>query len=114
MQEKVRSSVYELAWSSVLDLENSKNPYIEHMQAISQWRALAAIYVMAGSKALAIAEPLVNAGVSAFDALHVASAVVGKADLFVTTDDRLLKKVRNLTSIKVFFIISIISSLDLP
>lgn len=112
LQEKVRSSVYELAWSSVLDLENSKNPYIEHMQAISQWRALAAIYVMAGSKALAIAEPLVNAGVSAFDALHVASAVVGKADLFVTTDDRLLKKVRNLTSIKVFLPVEALSFLE--
>lgn len=38
-----------------------------------------------------------------FDALHVASAVVGKADLFVATDDRLLKRLRHLKGVKVFF-----------
>lgn len=51
----------------------------------------------------AIAEPLVVGGVNAFDALHVASAVVGKADMFITTDDRLLKRARHLPDIKVLF-----------
>lgn len=103
LQDKVRSGAYGLVWSAVLDLENSKNPFIEHMQAISQWRALAANHVMAGPEVLAIAEPLVASGVQAFDALHIASAVVGKADLFITTDDRLLKRVRNFNGVKVFF-----------
>ena len=39
LQDKVRCGECELVWSAVLDLENSKNPFIEHMQAISQWRA---------------------------------------------------------------------------
>ena len=52
---------------------------------------------------MAIAEPLVASGVHAFDALHVASAVVGNADLFVSTDDRLLKRVRHLKDTKAFF-----------
>lgn len=103
LQDKVRSGTCELVWSAVLDLENSKNPFIAHMQAISQWRTLAASHVMAGSEVLSIAQPLMNYGVHAFDALHVASAVAGKADLFITTDDRLLKRVRNLNSLKVFF-----------
>ena len=103
LQDKVRSGTCELVWSAVLDLENSKNPFIEHMQAIAQWRVLAANHVMAGPEVLAIAEPLVTSGVHAFDALHVASAVVGNADLFITTDDRLLKRVRNLKDTKVFF-----------
>lgn len=103
LQDKVRSGVCQLVWSAVLDLENSKNPYIEHMQAISQWRALASNHVMAGSDVMAIAAPLVTGGVHAFDALHVASAVVGKAELFITTDDRLLKRVRHLRDIKVLF-----------
>ena len=42
-------------------------------------------------------------GVHAFDALHLASAVVGKADLFITTDHRLLKRVRHLQDVSVFF-----------
>lgn len=103
LQEKVRSGICELIWSAVLDLENEKNPYIEHMQAISQWRVLAANHVMATADVVAIAQPLVASGVQVFDALHVASAVVGGADLFVTTDDRLLKRVRHLDNIKVFF-----------
>ena len=103
LQDKVRSGESELLWSSVLDLENSKNPFIEQMHAISQWRSLAATHVMAGPEVIAMAEPLVTGGVHSFDALHVASAVVGKADLFVTTDDRLLKRVRHLQSVKVFF-----------
>ena len=40
LQEKIRSGACELIWSALLDLENPKNPYIEHMQAISQWRVL--------------------------------------------------------------------------
>lgn len=103
LQDKVRNGVCELVWSAVLDLENSKNPFVEHMHAISQWRALAVNHVMAGPEVMAIAGPLVASGVHAFDALHVASAVVGKADLFITTDDRLLKRVRHLKDVKVFF-----------
>lgn len=103
LQDKVRSGVCQLVWSAVLDLENSKNPYIEHMQAISQWRALASRHVMAESDVMAVAEPLVASGVHTFDALHVASALVGKAELFITTDDRLLKRVQHLRDIKVLF-----------
>jgi len=103
LQDKVRGGVCQLVWSAVLDLENSKNPYLEHMQAISQWRALATHHVMASPKVMAIAETLVASGVHTFDALHVASAVVGKAELFITTDDRLLKRARHLQDIKVMF-----------
>ncbi|MGS0756489.1 PIN domain protein [Roseateles sp. GG27B] len=103
LQDKVRSGGCQLVWSAVLDLENSKNPYIEHMQAIAQWRALASNHVMAGPDVMTIAAQLVAGGVHNFDALHVASAVVGKAELFITTDDRLLKRVQHLKSIKAVF-----------
>lgn len=33
-------------------------------------------------------------GIKSYDALHVASAIAGGADFFVTTDDRLLKNLR--------------------
>ncbi len=32
-------------------------------------------------------------GIKAKDALHVASAIEGKAEYFVTTDDKLIKKI---------------------
>jgi hypothetical protein len=103
LQAKVRAEDCQLLWSAVLDLENSKNPFVEHMQAISQWRALASDHVAAGPEVIVFAEQLMKMGVKAFDAMHVASAVVGKADLFITTDDRLLKRARHLKEPKVLF-----------
>ena len=43
---------------------------------------------------------LVKNGIRSYDALHAASAMAGKADLFVTTDDRLLSKLRQHTTLK--------------
>lgn len=37
---------------------------------------------------------LKTCGVAHFDALHVACAMAGNSDVFVTTDDRLLKRLR--------------------
>ncbi len=34
-------------------------------------------------------------GIRNFDALHVACSIAGKADVFVTTDDHLLKRLRD-------------------
>jgi len=112
LQDKVRGGACQLVWSAVLDLENSKNPYLEHMQAISQWRALATHHVMANAQVMAMAEPLVASGVHTFDALHVASAMVGKAELFITTDDRLLRRVRHLQDIKVMFPVDALAFLE--
>lgn len=47
------------------------------------------------------AAQLEAAGIKPFDALHIASAEAGEADFFGTCDDRLLKKTRTLTDIRV-------------
>ncbi|WP_209262332.1 hypothetical protein [Thiorhodococcus minor] len=49
---------------------------------------------------LALANDLVAHGIKTKDALHVASAVEGSADYFVTSDDRLLRKLALRTEIK--------------
>lgn len=94
LQQKVREGVCELVWSSILDYENSKNPFEERSLAIRQWRELAAVYVRADEAVVECASALVGIGITEWDALHVASAIAAKADLFVTTDDRLLKGLR--------------------
>ncbi|WP_295405792.1 PIN domain-containing protein [uncultured Thiocystis sp.] len=45
------------------------------------------------------AKKLVKLGIKAKDALHVASAIEGKAKYFVTTDDKLIKKMIDLIEI---------------
>lgn len=99
LQQKVRDAECELVWSSILDFENSKNPFEEHMMAIHQWRKLAVRVVVAYKGVLDRARFIMTFGVGEFDALHVACAIEGNAGIFVTTDDRLLKRLRQMGGI---------------
>ncbi len=98
LQQKVRDGACELLWSSILDYENSRNPFDERLVAIRQWRALAIAQVMADASVVERARAFMAAGIMEYDALHVASAVVGEARVFVTTDDRLLKSLRRMNN----------------
>ncbi len=94
IQQKVRDGECGLLWSSTLDYECHNNPYEEHRLAIEKWRQVAERIVMATEDVISTARRFAAQGIGNYDALHVASAIVGEADLFVTTDDRLLKKIR--------------------
>lgn len=94
LQEKVKAGECSLLWSSTLDFECAQNPYEEHRLAIANWRAAAERVVMATEDVVAKARELALQGIGNYDALHVASAIVGQADLLATTDDRLLKRMR--------------------
>jgi hypothetical protein len=92
LQQKVVYDECQLLWSSILDFECFQNPYEEHRIAILQWRHLACEIIMADTQVVLLALKFVKGGVGEFDALHAASSVLGRADVFITTDDRLLKK----------------------
>ena len=92
IQESIHSGRCKLIWSAILDFECSKNPYPEHKQAIFQWRRIACKHILATDPIIAQAQQLEAYGLARYDALHVASAIAAQADLFVTTDDRLLKR----------------------
>ena len=53
---------------------------------------------MADASVVERARAFMAAGIMEYDALHVASAVVGEARVFVTTDDRLLKSLRRMNN----------------
>jgi len=100
LQVRIREGECELLWSSILDYENANNPFAEHRFAIQQWRTLAVRIIRADSAILAHARELVKDGLSQYDALHVASAIAGGAAVFVSTDDRLLKRIRKRADIR--------------
>ena len=112
IQQKVRGGECALLWSSVLDFENSRNPFEEHMQAIHEWRKLADLVVMANAEVLSLAREAMAFGLGEYDALHVASAIVGKADLLVTTDDRFIKRMRSFGKIPVLFPVEAVAYLE--
>lgn len=101
LQQKVKDAECDLVWSATLDFECSNNPYEEHRLAIQQWRPLAVMNVMADQSVVARALELAQHGLDHYDALHLASAIAGDADLFVTTDDRLIKKMRKVGGLPV-------------
>ena len=101
VQDKIKSKGIELIWSYILEIENSHNPHDERRVAIQKWKNLSTIKIVKNSKILANANQLLEFGIKPKDALHVASAVEGKADYFLTTDDKLLSGINRSNIIKV-------------
>ncbi len=100
LQEMIKNKELSLVWSYILDYETSLNPFLERKQTIESWRFLAAVRVMESESVIVLAEDYVASGIKEFDALHVACAQTAQAILFVSTDDRLLNKLRSAQGIK--------------
>ncbi|MHB1200391.1 MAG: PIN domain-containing protein [Polaromonas sp.] len=66
------------------------------MTRYEQLRWLANAMVLTDDEIIARAKAHEAHGVGKFDALHVACAISGQANLFVTTDDRLINKMRKI------------------
>jgi predicted nucleic acid-binding protein len=73
--------------------ENSDNPFRYRSYHIERFFKYAAVFVDESNmkQAVDLARGICAAGIKPKDALHVACAVIGKSDCFLTTDRRLLK-----------------------
>jgi predicted nucleic acid-binding protein len=100
IQERVVAGEIELAWSYMLDFENTANPFEERRTAISSWRRRAAVDVTETPELLDDAKALAGMGIRSKDALHIACAIAADCAYFVTTDDEILKKLSGYTRIK--------------
>ena len=101
VQDKIKSKCIELIWSYILEIENSQNPHDERRIAIQKWKNLSTIKIVENPKVLVNANQLLKFGIKPKDALHVASAVEGEADYFLTTDDKLLSGINRSNIIEV-------------
>lgn len=93
IQKLIVEKKIDLVYSYISVFENSKNPNIARRLSITDFFDHAAVFVDASKadKVIATAAEIMETGVKKMDALHVAAAIVGKADYFLTTDMRLLK-----------------------
>lgn len=82
--------------SSVLEFENSQNPFSIRQDWVNRCCELATSYQRADEAIRKRAEALEQKGVHAIDALHVACAETSGADYFLTCDNRLLRKQKHL------------------
>lgn len=101
IQEKIKNKEFELAWSYILDFENSQNPFDERRSVIQNWKHIASKDVEENEILLKKAHEMAALGVKPKDALHIASAIVGEAVYFLTTDDRLQRKLADFDEIRV-------------
>ncbi|MBU1262006.1 PIN domain protein [bacterium] len=109
IQDKIQQKQLELVWSYILDYENQFNPFEERKNAICKWKKRAVITVSETSDILSKAKSLQKRGLKSKDALHVSCAIGAKCDFFLTTDDLILKKLRDLDEIQVVSPLTFIS-----
>ena len=101
IQQQMRDGVLEYVWSSVLDFEISKRRFLDRSLQIMPWAKGAVINVQIDDSIRFRAKEFEANGLKAMDALHVACAEAAECDWFFTTDRGILKKARNLTSMRV-------------
>ena len=94
IQDGIKDGVYELVTSFILRYENSANPYNIRKSSIESFIDLySSIYVSSDDidRIKELSKDIINTGVKAKDALHVACAIYSECDYFISTDRRLLK-----------------------
>lgn len=101
IQAEVRDGAVRLGWSYTLDFENDSNPSEERKENIKIWRNFASVDTTESPEILNVAVDLVSQGFRKMDSLHLASAMALQCDIFLTTDDGILKKRSKVDKIKI-------------
>ena len=78
--------------STALEIEISRNPDADRRRDVAALLAFSSEAVVPRRRSAERAAFLQKLGFGAFDALHLASAEHGQADVFLTTDDGLLRR----------------------
>jgi predicted nucleic acid-binding protein len=101
IQEKIHNKEMELVWSYIVNLENLDNPFEFRKKSIHTWKPVSVLQIEENSNILNKAKELKEKGVKIKDSLHIACAIEGLCDYFFTTDDNLIKKMKESAEIKV-------------
>ena len=92
VQRGILEGKFELAWSYIMDYENSVNPYDARKYAIAEWRDKAVIDIGVSAEVESLANDIMLKGIKKKDALHIACSIVAECDVFLTTDKKILNK----------------------
>ncbi len=97
--QTVEAKLIELVSSSVLEYENSRNPFSVNQQSMARYLEIAKFRVLVDEKIRNRAEQLEQQGIKPIDALHVACAETSESDYLITCDRRLINRCHNLSLI---------------
>ena len=90
--QKIKNKELTLSWSFMIDYENSLNPYDDVRQEIEMAVSLASESITPDESVLTAATEFESKGIKPRDSMHLACALKGKAEYFLTCDDKLIKK----------------------
>lgn len=90
--QMIEAGEIELVSSSVLDYENSRNPYPINQKAMERYLQLAEVRQDVNHAIHQRAEDLERNGLKALDALHVACAEASDSQYLITCDKRLINR----------------------
>ena len=99
-----RFETLEWAWisSSVIDYEVDQTPDSERKRRVKTLLSSAHQVVLLTEEIIRRGDEIKQLGFGSYDALHIASAEAGEADVVLTTDDKLISlAIRHLREIKV-------------
>jgi len=85
-----------LIWSWVLTFENSRHPRPDRRDEIAMWETRAETVVVVSASLQERASQFAQKGIPALDAAHMASAEAGRADIFLTCDDIVVRRSQRL------------------
>ena len=95
--QMVETQMVELVSSSVLEYENSRNPYSIKQEAMNRYLQMAGLKQEVDESIRQRAEQLEHNGLKAVDALHVACAEAASSNYLITCDKRLINRCSGLT-----------------
>jgi len=101
IQTNIRSGLYKLVWSYMLDYENSQNPFRERREQIAKWCIYSEKDIVENSAIIKTAKMVRQQGIKEVDSLHLACAIEAGVDYFLTTDDGIIKKAGFVTGVKI-------------
>lgn len=90
---------WQMLGSEAIDAEIAQTPNAERTEQLKILASIAVTRALVSEKVEERVLELVQQGFKAFDALHIACAEAGNANILLTTDDRLLRKAASKRSV---------------
>ena len=82
-------------WSFILEYENSRNPFMDKKLHIKSISTLCKDNIIPNEQIKDIAKQIVKkSNTKDKDSLHLASAIYGECDYFITCDDNFIKTIK--------------------
>ncbi|GBO54606.1 hypothetical protein APA_2553 [Pseudanabaena sp. lw0831] len=92
--ERIVAKQWELISSEAIDAELLKMKNLEKSQNVQRLLNLASASIMLDSNIDQRSQELENLGFGLYDSFHIACAEIGKVDVLLTTDDRLISRAK--------------------